>query len=157
MVKPELIGYNKTLILEDFNCGKDEINDFLKNLAVRQEKERITKIFAFHLQNRVIAYTAVFCSHLYFKLPALEKEFRVPGICIGQLGVDLTFQKRGLGFLMIKHCISLANTVGEYSACRILYCEAFDEAMDYYEKHKFILVKKRPNRNLMFLDLNIPL
>ncbi len=101
----------------------------------------------------MIAYSAVFCSHLYFKLPDQDKEFRVPGICLGQLGVDVEFQGKGLGIILIKHAISLANKISEYLGCRIIYVEAHDDAVYFYLSLRFSLVEAKPNRNRMVFDL----
>ncbi len=105
------------------------------------------------LGKRVIAYSAIFCSHIFLQLPEQPQEFRVPGICLGQLGVDLKYQGKGVGTMLIQHSISMAHLIGQYAGCRIIYVEAYDVAMDYYQKLEFRLIERRPNRNRMFLDL----
>jgi GNAT superfamily N-acetyltransferase len=155
MVRPSITPFYKGLILKDFNCGNDEVNKFLKEKAFAQERDKITKIYAIQIKNRVIAYSALFCSHYYLELPDQTQSFRVPGICVGQLGVDIQFQGKGLGSLLIKHSISLANRINDYAACRIIYCEAFDNAIDFYKKHSFLLVEPQPDRNRMYFDLKI--
>lgn len=153
MNKSILTSYNDEFNIETFECGNEDVNDYLKQKASSQEKEKITKIFIIHKNRRIIAYSAIFCSHLFFKLPDQEKEFRVPGICIGQLGVDTEFQEKGLGKILVQHAISLGNKISNYSGCRIIYVKAYDSAIDYYKNLQFDLLESRPNRNRMILDL----
>jgi ribosomal protein S18 acetylase RimI-like enzyme len=72
---------------------------------------------------------------------------------LGQLGVDIEFQGKGLGTILIKHAVSLANKIGNYSGCRIIYLEARDDAVEYYKKLCFYLVEPKPNKNRMVFDL----
>lgn len=156
MSRPILDKLREDLYIKDFDCGEDNINNFLKNEGFNQEKDKITKIYIIHIKKRVIAYSAIFCSHYYFQLLDQKKEFRIPGICLGQLGVDLNYQKKGVGKILISHCISLANKIGTYAACRILYCESIDKAVGYYQKNYFKFLKRSgPNRNIRFFDLKI--
>lgn len=153
MNKSIITSYNDEFNIETFECGNEDVNDYLKQKASSQEKEKITKIFIIHKNRRIIAYSAIFCSHLFFKLPDQEIEFRVPGICIGQLGVDTEFQEKGLGKILVQHAISLGNKIINYSGCRIIYVEAYDSAIEYYKNLQFDLLESRPNRNRMILDL----
>ncbi|HUX99303.1 MAG TPA: GNAT family N-acetyltransferase [Candidatus Deferrimicrobium sp.] len=149
----EVIKYHDKLNFIDFDCGIDEINQFLKQKGPIQEKNKVSRIYIIQINNHVIAFSAVFCSHLYYRLQDQEQEFRVPGICLGQLGVDLKFQNKGLGSILINHSISLANKISNYAACRVLYCEARNEAIPFYERHHFRMVKALHDRNKMALDL----
>ena len=155
MVRPSITPFHEGLIFTDFDCGNAEVNKFLQEKAYNQEKDRITKIYVIQIDNRMIAYSALFCSHYYLELPDQEQSFRVPGICIGQLGVDGQFQGKGLGSLLIKHAISIANKINDFAACRIIYCEAFNDAIDFYKKHRFTLVEEQADRNRMYFDLKL--
>ncbi len=151
--KPLIGPFDASLAIQSFDCGSTDVNIFLRLKAVQQEKDKITKIFVIHLDKRVIAYCAIFCSHLYFRLPDQEAEFRVPGLCLGQLGVDLNYQGKGLGTHLIEYCISVAKKISGLAGCRILFLEAHDTVLSYYHTLRFRLIERKPNRNRMFLDL----
>ena len=138
---------------EKFDCGFIEVNDYLKSKAIQQEKERITKIHVVQKENLIIGYSGIFCSHLFLKLRDQNIEFRVPGICIGQLGVDREFQNKGIGKILIQHAISLVEKINYYSGCRIVFVDAYDNAIEYYQNLNFQLVQSKPNRNKMVLDV----
>ncbi len=145
--------FEKGLNFDKFDCGQTEVNDYLKNKALIQEKEKISKIYIIHKDKNIIAYSAIFCSHLFLRLLKKNIEFRVPGICIGQLGVDREFQNKGIGKTLIQHAISLVDKINTYSGCRIIFVDAYDNAIEYYEKLNFRLVQSKPNRNKMVLDI----
>ncbi len=151
--KPVVAPYDPSFDIQSFNCGLSDINSYLQQKAINQERDKITKLFVIHLEKRVIAYCAVFCSHLFFRLPNQVTEFRVPGLCLGQLGVDLNYQGKGLGNLLVEYCISIARKIGEYAGCRILFLEAHDTAIKFYHSLRFHLLERKINRNRMFLDL----
>lgn len=153
MTRLRVSPLGKGLHFKTFDCGLLEVNNYLKNKSIQQEKERITKIFVVQKQNVIIGYSAIFCSHLFLKLSGKNIEFRVPGICIGQLGVHHEFQNKGVGKILVQHAISLVEKINNYSGCRIVFVDAYDTAIEYYQNLNFQLVQEKPNRNKMVLDI----
>jgi GNAT superfamily N-acetyltransferase len=96
------------------------------------------------------------CSHHRYKPGGYSREFRVPGLLIGQLGVDAQFERNNIGSMLIDYCISLAMEIKRYAACRIIYVESFDDAVEFYKKPNFVLLDDNiKNRNKMILDMKL--
>ncbi len=155
MARPKITRYTTNLVVTDFDCGDEEVNNFLKQKAADQIRRHITEIYVISLDSTVIGYYAFFSSHLHLTLPETPKNpIKVPGVCLGQLGVDKRYAKKGLGEMLIKHCIAMAYKVAKLTACRIVWVDAYDNKIDYYRSKRFHLFDQRkPNRNRMYFDL----
>jgi predicted N-acetyltransferase YhbS len=56
---------------------------------------------------------------------------------VGQLAVVPEHRKEGIGEALLHHAIRLAQSISEYSACRIVYLYAYLDTVDYYKKRNF--------------------
>ncbi|MCF2137336.1 MAG: GNAT family N-acetyltransferase [Candidatus Thorarchaeota archaeon] len=147
------------MAIDEFDCGNDLVNGFLKEKAVDQQFRQLTKIYVICHEDRVIGYYAIACSSIRVKLPDMLKEFKVPSILLGMIGIDKQYQGKGISKVLIEHCISLSINVGKTIACRIVCVDALDTLVEYYKKMGFIEVRKIAGRNqhTMYLDLSAEL
>ena len=155
MPKPIICPLTDDMDLTQFESGKESVDDYLKSNALKEQHEGITKVYVLIISKRIIGYIAIICSHYFFKLPDQDIEMRIPGLFIGQLGIDKKYQGHNLGEQLIQYCISLAiRVIGINVACRIIYLESLDDKMDYYKKINFEFIQQRkPDRNIMYFDL----
>ena len=88
--------------LSDFDCGDDELNDFLKNDALQQQKEKlnVTKLVMYN--GKIIGYTSLLTDALILKnirnpnirtdikneLKITNKNKLLPAVKIGRLAID---------------------------------------------------------------------
>jgi GNAT superfamily N-acetyltransferase len=156
MISSELAPFSEEFYFDDFHSKNEEVNNFLKERAIIETADNTTKIYVAHVDRRIIAYVAIMCSHYRYKPVGFDTEFRVPGLLIGQLGVDERFEHKGIGSMLIDYCISIVMEIKTLAACRIIYVESFDDAIAFYQKHQFILLDNHvKDRNKMVLDLRI--
>jgi len=155
MTKPVLKQLEPDDSLNGFDCGDPEVNEYLTRDGMDQQRRRYTRIYVVCLENRVIAYSALACYHLFMHLPDDETiSHRVPGIILGQLGVHREYQGKGLGYFLIDHAISVGNKISESAACRILFAEAHDDKMGYYSNQDFEYVTEtKSGLKVMCYDL----
>ena len=151
------------LIASSFNCDDDALNEFLSKSAYEYEKRNFNKIYVIHFRNKILAYCAVFCSHLELRPEVLEEakidipiphsDFRVSGVCIGRMGVQKELWKKGLGKKLINYVIPIARQISRTCGCRILWVDAYDKSVDFYEHVEFQLYQKKHDKNKMIFDL----
>lgn len=140
---------------DEFDCEEVSVNEFLKIKSRIQQKENLTNIFVIHKNNKVLAYYAIFSCHFRYKNEHLGQKIRIPGICIGQLGVDKRFKNKKLGLNLFQHSIAVANKIQELAGCRIIYVEALNDAKDFWEKLNFKEIEiKKNNQFKMVFDIN---
>ena len=90
---------------EDFDCGIDELNDYLKKYARQNARKGIAKTFVAiaDIETRIVlGYYSVSMDKIEFE--SLPTEYRrkiprypLPAMLIGKLAVDISIQGRGLG------------------------------------------------------------
>ncbi len=57
---------NKEMIIDHFDCGNDDINYFLKNLAMCNQERKLSKTYAFYMKEseKIIAFFTLSASQL---------------------------------------------------------------------------------------------
>ncbi len=155
-MKIELSPLTEQHFFDNFDCGENTVNNFLKNESLWEKAENLTNIYIFHKDFEVVAYSALYSCHFRYRNSTLNKEFRYPGICIGQLGVDKRYKGKGLGKLLIQHAISISHSIRNNIGCRIIYVEALKNAKKYWISNNFEEIEpKKKTQFKMVFDINI--
>jgi len=132
---------------DDFDCGIESLNDFLKRYALQNIKKNISvTMVAASEENRkkILGYYSVSMAQVDFEdLPAdLAKgipRYPVPAMRIGRLSVDRLAQGAGLGGELLRHALYRALEVSREVGTCIVLVDAIDEnAKRFYEKYGFV-------------------
>ena len=132
---------------DDFDCGIESLNDFLKRYALQNLKKNISvTMVAASEENRkkILGYYSVSMAQVDFEnLPAeLAKgipRYPVPAMRIGRLAVDRAAQGVGLGGRLLRHALSRALELSQEVGTCIVLVDAIDEnAKRFYEKYGFV-------------------
>jgi len=154
-------------IIGSFDCGDDDLNDFISNDARPYQEELLSVTYLFEDEQRnVAAFFSVAndslrdddfekWNNLSRKLPNRKRRREYPAVKIGRLGVSKDF--RGLGseiLFFIKSWFTTENRTG----CRFLLVDAYNrpEVTGFYIKNdfSFLTVKNVSKRTrLMYFDL----
>ena len=128
-----------------FNCGQPSLNSFLKRHAVPNDISDFGRTFVATEtgQPLVAGYVTLaagavkpehFPDHGVRRMP----RYPIPTIHVGRLAVDLRFQERGLGKLLLVHAIVLATTTSLTMGVNAIDLVALDErAKSFYLKFGF--------------------
>ena len=128
-----------------FDCGQAVLNDWLKNRAGQYDRRDLSRTYVATRPDelRVLGYYAI-ATHrvLHEVLPAGESKglFRleVPVVLLGQLAVDRSVQKQGLGALLLVDALRRAIHVSTQVGIRAVEVNAIDQsARDFYVKFGF--------------------
>ena len=132
---------------DDFDCGIESLNDFLKRYALQNLKKNISvTMVAASEENRkkILGYYSVSMAQVNFEnLPAdLAKgipRYPVPAMRIGRLAVDRAAQGAGLGGELLRHALYRALELSREVGTCIVLVDAIDEnAKRFYEKYGFV-------------------
>lgn len=142
-----------------FDCGDTHVTRFLREGALQDQKLRLsrtcvlvdedadpTRILGFH----TLVVTTVSQEAIPGDKPRIKR--RIPAVLIGQLGVDVEFQGKGYGNLLLTdveiRIADLAKDVG----VRCLALDARNERLSqWYEKRDF---SRFPGSFQMFKSVN---
>jgi len=152
---------NKKHKKDDFDCGNELLNDYLKFQASQDIKRKLCACFVmiakdsynvqgyYTLSNNSIPLSS-FSERIQHKLP--KSYFSIPTTLLGRLAIDKQHQGKGIGkFLLIdalKRSFEISYKIGSFA----VVVDPIDiEAERFYEKYDFI---KLPDSKKMFIAIN---
>jgi len=145
---------------EEFNCGSEALNQFLRQTARQHIQKGISRTFVLiesECPQEIIGFfTLTLCEIRSEKFPpAMLKKYpsKVPGVKLARLAVDKKWQRQGIGAILLveamQRALLVANTAGGIG----LFVDAKDEAAQtYYARYGFISLEDC--RLEMFLPLS---
>lgn len=165
----KLIPLTPDYELTEFDCGDNDLNDFLLEDAKNFLQKRIANTFILENDGRIAAY---FCL-LNDKVSLLEvtnnrwrkikdsfpdgKRFRsYPSIKIGRFAVSTAYRDKYIGSDLMSLLKDLLKTEQNRSAFHFITVDAYLSAIPFYEKNGFNqLTQKEEDEHtlLMFFDM----
>lgn len=141
-----------------FDCGRPELNDWLRQIARQHQDKGLSKTFVAVReaeQARICAFYTLTLAELEARhLPdAWRKKLprRIPGVRLGRLAVDRQYQGKGLGELLLIDALTRARRIYAEAGGIGLFVDALDEnAAGYYRRFGFEVAPDNPL--LLFLS-----
>jgi hypothetical protein len=173
-----LVRLDSDAVVALFDCGNDDLNDFLINDAALYQKERfaVTHVIVPLCNAGTIQIAGYFClltDKLAFD-PSDEKQRKAwktfnkqnkihfnkhrktyPSIKIGRLAVATTFAKQGLGRYIMSCIIYIIISIDNIG-CRFITVDAYKSAFDFYLKNDFRFLSSEDESEetrVMYFDL----
>jgi len=149
---------NKKHNRKDFDCGKELLNNYLKNQAGQDVKRKLSACFVlaeketnnitghYTLSNSSIPLSS-FPEYIQKKLP--KSYVSIPAFLLGRLAIDTRFQGKGIGKILLidalKRSYEISKEIGSFA---IVVDPIDEEAEKFYRKYDFI---KLPDSGKMFI------
>lgn len=142
----------------NFDCGKELPNNYLKNQAGQNVKRKLSACFvlADDATNEIQGYytlsnnsipLGVFPKSIQKKLP--KSYVAIPTTLLGRLAIDTRYQGKGFGKILLidalKRSFELTRRIGSFA---VVVDSIDEEAEKFYEKYDFI---KLPDSSKMFI------
>ena len=127
---------------QSFDCGRPELNDWLRNIARQHQDKGLSKTFVAVLDDaptRISGYYALTLTEVDTqsllevrrkKLPRL-----IPGIRLGRLAVDAQFQGKRLGELLLVDAIERVRLIHQHAGVVGLFVDAIDDKAAAFYMH----------------------
>jgi len=146
---------------EGFDCGRPELNDWLRQVARQHQDKGLSKTFVATVEElpvRICGYYALTLAELENRhLPQASRKKlprRIPGVRLGRLAVDRQFQGKGLGKLLLVDALGRARRIYGEAGGIGLFVDAIDEqAAIYYQRFRFAASPDNPR--LQFLSAKL--
>ena len=143
---------------QGFDCGRQELNDWLRQVARQHQEKGLSRTFVATLDEApasICGYYALTLAELENRnLPeAWRKKMprRIPGVKLGRLAVEKKFQGKGLGDLLLVDALTRAQRIYQEAGGIGLFVDAIDEkAASYYKRFGFVPTPDNPL--LLFLS-----
>lgn len=165
---------NENHELNDFDCGDEDLNDFLKNDAINQQKEKlnITKLILF--EDKLIGYTSLLTDTIILKnindkdlrlkikdkLGITSKNRQISAVKIGRLAIDEKYSGKGLGTHILNNILKNLKDISENNiGFRFIIVEGYAKAFNFYVlKNGFEFLKNdyKKIQNINFISKRDP-
>lgn len=144
--------------VDDFDCGDDDINYFLKNLAIPNQNRKLSNTYILYSEesNLIVAYFSILASQINTGDARIYGIDKIPIVLLGRMGVEKKFRGNNIGRSMINAAIRKALEAGQLIACRLLLVETSKGMKSYYlEKINlgFECFRDRKTISLLVIDL----
>lgn len=146
---------------ESFYCGNDDIDEFLKNYALAEQDDKLSRTYLVILNNDVIGFFSLAASSI--EVLAIEttdsieqfSESVYPAIDIPKLAIDKKFQRKGIGEYTLKAAIGKILSISEDIGCRYITLDSVKDKVGFYKKYGFKIVDIYKNDEYTKMYLNI--
>jgi GNAT superfamily N-acetyltransferase len=138
--------------LTAFDCGKPELDLWLRDSARHAESHRTCRTFIWHRgDNVVVAYFSL-AAHL-IERRTLPKKLahgspnQIPAVLLARLALDKTLHGQGLGGVLLSDALSRAITAGTHLGVRFVIVDAIDDqTAAFYRAYAFTPIPDDPHR-----------
>jgi len=137
---------------QSFDCGRVELNNWLRQVARQHQDKGLSKTFVATQD----AEPAFICGFYALTLAEIDHRFlpdayqkklpqRIPGVRLGRLAVDLRYQKKGLGELLLVDAVYRARRIHQDAGVVGLFVDAIDDdASGFYRHYGFLSIPDNP-------------
>ena len=149
-----------------FRCGKPELDDFLKNQALRHRKLGVSLtqvlpalmpdshdksgINAFYTISPSLILRETLPAKMAKKLP----QYPVPVSLIAQLGVHIDMQGSGLGGVTLVECLKYLYGISKSYAAVGVVVDCLDaDARNFYQHYGFKFLCKHQGKDRLYLPM----
>jgi len=148
-----------------FYSGDKDLDESLKDDALRYGKQLIAKTFLVIYEERIVAFFSVMNDAIKLnqeetvQTKNLSRLHEYPALKIGRLAVDKTYQRKGFGKFAVDFVVGLAALINTSSACRFITVDSYHESILFYERNGFkrnALYEKKKDFVSMRWDILLP-
>lgn len=153
--------------LSEFDCGDDDLNDFLKNDALKQQKSRlnVTKLILY--DRKIIGYVSLLTDTLVLKniqdekiqlniknqLEIKSKNKNISAVKIGRLTLDEKYSGKGLGSHILRNILTNLKIISEKEiGFRFIIVEGYAKAFNFYVVKNGFEYLKKDYKNIKNID-----
>ena len=141
-----------------FQCGREPLDNYIRRYASQDMRRNVARVFVAAPENNpqqlagffTLSAGSVSCSSLPASLVRKLPHYPVPVALIGRLAVDIKFQGKGLGSILLADaCKKVSQASAVLAVAGIIIDAKDDEAIAFYGHFGFVALQGQPNRMLL--------
>lgn len=142
----------------NFKCGREPLDVYIRRYASQDVRKNVARVFVAAPEDNsqqlagffTLSAGSVNCSSLPESLARKLPLYPVPVALIGRLAVDIKFQGKGLGsILLVDACQKVAQASSILAVMGIIVDAKDDDAIAFYEHFSFISVPGHSDKMLL--------
>lgn len=150
-------SFDKAIDAASFRCGQSLLDEYIRRYAAQDVRRNVARVFMATPEHDprqlagffTLSAGSVSCSDLPESLSKKLPRYPVPVALIGRLAVDINFQGKGLGSILLADaCRKVANASTTLAVAGIVV-DAKDAAATFYRHFGFLTLPGQPGRLLL--------
>ncbi len=142
----------------DFSCGHAQLDDYIRRYATQDVRRNVARVFVVTPVNNpqqlagffTLSAGSVSCTSLPESLARKLPRYPIPVALIGRLAVDVGFQGKGLGSILLADACQKVVQASSVLAVAGIVVDAKDEqAVAFYKHFGFVPLPASVNRMLL--------
>ena len=149
---------DSTIDTAGFQCGSEPLNEYIRRYASRDVRKNVARVFVATPENDpqqpagyfTLSAGSVGCSSLPEILARKLPRYPIPVALIGRLAVNIKFQGKGLGSILLADACHKVSQASAILAVAGIIVDAKDrKAVSFYEHFGFITLQGQTDRMLL--------
>ncbi len=151
----DIVRYLKSFDRSAFDCGKPELDEWLRTQASQQEAANNTRTFLAIEDDRVVGYYSTTTYRLDLDDAASafgvgRRKYPIPAVLLARLAVDKAAQGRGGGARLLVHALTELARASRSVGFEMVVVHAIDdEAVTFYARYGFQQFMDNPRHLFM--------
>ena len=154
----QIRSLDATVDTSSFQCGSEPLNNYIRRYASQDVRKNVTRVFVATPENDpqklagffTLSAGSVSCSSLPDALARKLPRYPIPVALIGRLAVDIQFQGKGLGSILLANACHKVSQASSVLAVAGIIVDAKDQkAISFYAHFGFISLPGQANRLLL--------
>lgn len=144
-------------LLDSFDCGKEELNRFLKRQAWNSQQSHGAQTYVLANDLRVVGYYSLAAGSVTYddatdRVRKGQARHPIPVILLARLAVDLSLHGKGIGAALLKDALLRTAQAADTIGARALLVHAKDDdAKAFYEHFTFAASPSDPYHLLLIM------
>ena len=132
--------------LSKFDCGSSDLNDFIKNDALKQQKDNLNITRLIICDNEIIGFFSLLADTI--KINRIRDEITVksikeqkprvkqlPAVKIGRFGISTKYTNQGIGSHILRNVLYNIKIISQDIGLRFIIVEGYAKAYNFYVKY----------------------
>ncbi|MDR0582713.1 MAG: GNAT family N-acetyltransferase [Prevotellaceae bacterium] len=165
----KLARLGEDTIVPPFECGDNDLNDFLMNDAKNYSKSLLAVTYLLQADDEIVAYFSLSNDRLIKNdrerpvwnrinriIPNDKRRRSYPAVKIGRLAVAKKYAGKRLGSYIILAIQNMYINEPQRAGCRFLMVDAYKNALPFYQKNDFKFLTEQDyndDTRIMYFDL----
>ncbi len=124
--------------LSDFSCGVDDLDEFLKDDALRQQEENLSVTYLAVYKTHILGYVSILADKVeYKKITNKKGEYdHYPAVKIGRFAIDEKYKGLGLGNDILDTICIIIKNMSKKLGISFITVDAYCSARRFYSKNE---------------------
>ncbi len=133
--------------VSQFDCGDDDLNDFLKNDCFRYQSEYLSHTRLVFYQGSLGGFLTLLSDSIVLKTKEKRKlisfhrdVYSFPAVKIGRIGIAKKIQRQGMRRELVKYTLGLVVRLNDelHIGSRFITLDAYPASIPFYERCGFV-------------------